>query len=136
MSPMSASDLEANFHPSDVMVFARSPFPFVDTFHRSEIEIAAGMLVAAMVHHGDEWAPMLPKQISEWLEAEQRKPESHWAKLFANTSFEPDFDDLIEDSWGCWIGDETEGRRRPIALTQTALDRIREKGLIRGRSSE
>ena len=39
---------------------------------------------------------------------------------------------LIADGWAHWVGDESEGRSRPIELTPAAFDRMREKGWVSG----
>ena len=119
--------MTADFKPSQVAMLSKSVLPFIGTFDHSEAETAAAVLVAAMAHHGDEWAPMLPAQLGEWMKSETAKPEGRWAKLFENPFLRPDFDELVEKGWARWVGDEAEGRKRALELTDKALDRIREK---------
>lgn len=122
--------LHAKFAPSQVKMFSRSFFPFIDTFKNTEAEIAAGMMVAAMVFHGNEWKALLPQQVGEWLEWIKSSRKDPWWELLNNPIARPDFDRLIADGFTRFVGDEAEERKRPIELTEKAFDRIREKGWV------
>jgi hypothetical protein len=111
-------------------MLSKSWLPFIDTFGHSEAETAAAMLVAAMACHGDVWAPMLPAELGAWMKAEAANPEGRWAKLFDNPFLRPDFGELVSEGWARWVGDEAEGRKRPLELTDKALVRIVEKGWV------
>lgn len=117
-----------DFKPSQVAMLSKSYLPFIGTFGSAEIEMAAGVIVAALAHHGDEWAPILSGQIGEWMACLPK--ESRWRDILSNPFTQIDVDQLIKGGWARWVGDESQGRKRPIELTQAALERIREKGFV------
>lgn len=117
-----------DFKPSQIDVFHRSFLPFIGTFDHSEVESAAGILVSAMAHHGDEWKFIGPKDIGEWSQVELKNGE-HWSKLFKNPFLQPDFHKLVAEGWAEWE-DGAFGPGAPLKFTQKALDRMKEKGWV------
>jgi hypothetical protein len=61
------SGVMIDFKPSEIDPFARSLVPFVATFRHAESEVFAAMLVGALVMYGDEWRPVVPREIGLFL---------------------------------------------------------------------
>ncbi len=117
-----------SFKPSEVGLF-RSFLPFIDTFKHSEVELAAGILVATMVYKGDVWESIGNEQIREWMEDEKQKGE-YWSELFKNPFARPDFYQLVDDGWAVWEG-EPAGKESLLRLTQATFNRLVEKNWVK-----
>jgi hypothetical protein len=110
--------------PSDISLRTSYP-PLVDTMGKSELEIAAAMLVRTCQLQGDEFAPKEPRQIGEALkhDAESNPPIEPLASLarIPVAIVCPDFRGLVAAGFARWTtGDE----HAPIEFTQSGLDAI------------
>jgi hypothetical protein len=112
-----------DFTPADV--FLNTVPPLLATMGKSEAEAAAAMLVRAMQVHGNVWAPMLPRDMGLVLRADLGGKVEPWSSLNRNPFFRPNFDLLIEKGFARWVGDESEGRGRPVEFTAAGLEKLR-----------
>lgn len=99
----------------------RAFLPFIDTFQKTEREIAMGCIIAALAFHGDRWAPLSLQQVQAWMREEKREV---WTALFRNPFARPDFHALIE---GGWVTATGEGEAQLLEVTDKTLARLVER---------
>ena len=86
------------------------------------------MMVLASAFHGDEWKPLEPKAIGEWLksvlDAEIPKGEKGnvWQQLNHNPFFRPHPHTLVKEGFARFVGD---GPGAPIEVTEVGLEAMR-----------
>lgn len=106
-----------SFKLSQVDPLARSYLPFVALLGKSEMEVTAGVLIAACQHYGDVWQALRPPQISAWLRDVGRTHE-RWGPVVTNPfATRWAFDTLIERGWARWADGAEGDRTGPIELT-------------------
>ena len=109
-----------DFKPSDVRLNDSFP-PLTATMGRVEREAAAACLLLACHHHGDAWAPMLPRQLGEALKEAVSSATEPWVSLNRNPFFRPDFYELVEKGFARW----TEGEGGPLEFTDAGFQALR-----------
>jgi hypothetical protein len=80
--------------PSDVILCG--PVPLVDTMHRIEREIAAGLIIRTLQVNGDVWRPVRLDELHTVFLADCAAGTEPWASLDSNPMYRPDFIDLAE----------------------------------------
>jgi hypothetical protein len=108
------------FKPSEVALHV--PLPFVGTFDKTEVEIAAGMLVHALAMRGNEWRAIDWPEIAAVLKVDLEAKRQPWKSLVTNPFLRPDFHRLVKDGYASWQGAAGES---PMALTEAAFERIK-----------
>jgi hypothetical protein len=99
----------ADLKPSEV-VFRSFPFCLVDTLGKTELEIAAGIIVEYCKEHGDHWQRVTWQQIREFLRPQQEK---------LNPFAMPNFHGLAPLGLALWHDDDAS-----IELTSKCLSLI------------
>lgn len=107
-----------DFKPSQIVI--DTPMPFIDTFKKSEAEVAAALIVLASVRGGGEWAPVFPHEIGELIRSDPAVRE--W---LSNTFVRPDVYRLIADGFAEWVGEKPERGDRAVRLTDKGLEALR-----------
>lgn len=108
--------------PSDVSLRTSYP-PLVDTMGKSELEIAAAMLLRACQLDGDVFGPKTPREIGEAIkhDSEADPPIEPLASL-GRTPIAfcfPDFRGLVAAGFARWT---TEDEHAPVEFTQAGID--------------
>lgn len=108
--------------PSDILL--HDPIPLTDVFGRAEAEQAAGLMISALVASDDTWRGVTPKEIGEFLKSviDAKEDPPVWMN---NPFFKPDIDDLIKREFAEWVGDDSEGRSRPVRFTPYGMRKLR-----------
>lgn len=101
--------------PSDIYLDPGAPL--VSTMGRAEIEHAATLLVRACQALGDEWQPIMAKQVGEVMKADIEAGVEPIKSLARNPFFRPDFHELV--ARGFAQGDLAN--HGPIALTEKGI---------------
>lgn len=109
-----------NFKPSDVIL--SSPIPLVDTFDKSEIEIAVAFVVHALVETGDRWRPIAWPELRKVLDDDYAQSRQPWRSLATNPFLKPGFAATVAAGFMRQegAGDDTG----TLELTGAALDRL------------
>jgi hypothetical protein len=106
------------FKPSQVVL---TGVPLSGTMGRSEVEVAAALLVMACVHHGDQWQALTLDQIADAIHARIKdEPVASWNR---NPFLRPDIDGLVAGGWVERTSPEEE-RRSPLRFTTKGLDAL------------
>jgi hypothetical protein len=110
-------------------IYINSANPLTDTFQKAEAEQAAALLIYAS--NPDRWEPSTLAALSARLKAYMGSAEQLGAhavfvkRWICNPVFRPNIDRLIADGFAEWVGDETEGRKRPVRFTAAGLKALR-----------
>ncbi len=104
-----------DFRPREVSTIG--PIPFIATFGRAELEVAAGWIVVAMATRDDTWDPVGAEELTEAAVA-QRNSLTWMDNPFAR----PDFQGLVEGGHAEYVS-EKPGRR--IRFTESGRERLR-----------
>lgn len=88
--------------------FRSFPFCLVDTLGKTELEVAAGILVMYCAEHGDEWQPVTREQVREFL-------REHVEKL--NPFAPPDFVGLQRLGLATWHAETAALQLTPKCLS-------------------
>jgi hypothetical protein len=107
------------FKPSAVVL--TTP-PFTGTFRKTEIEIAAGLIVCALAHTGDTWRALPARELGATLErllSEAVEPIKSWAR---NPFMRPDFAGLVAGGFATRGGDDGN---QTLELTPAAFEALK-----------
>lgn len=110
--------------PSDVYLW-RGLLPLIDTFGRSELEMAATCIVRTCVQNGDVWQwvtlPMMGAALGEDIKNDKR-----WQELNRNPFVpKPDVRGLVRGGFAECDGDIDVVPCGPVRFTEAGLDVLR-----------
>lgn len=112
------------FKPSDVRMW-RSVLPLIDTFGHAETEFAAALIVLASKHAGDEWQPLVLKQLAEAMKKEgEEGGQLHHLRTNSFLPY-PDLRRLVEDGFAFFGGDPDADPAPTIQFTAKGYDVLR-----------
>lgn len=107
--------------PSEVRMW-NGVLPFVGSaFGHAETEFAAGLLVLACRFHGDQWQPLITRQLGEMMKKEL-EPEGQLHHLKNNPFARPDLRGLVRDGFAEFLGDpDCSDPPTPIQFTAKGM---------------
>lgn len=110
-----------DFKPSQVALDV-TVVPLLDTFGQAEVEAAAAWIVLGLQKTVDDWQPIAPLDVARTVRNHLGRKGYGW---LSNPFLVPHFDALIEGGFARWVGPESEGRKRPVELTEIGIERLR-----------
>jgi hypothetical protein len=121
------------FKPSQVDFFGSFP-PLVDTFEKTECEVAAVYLVSTMAATGDAWRPVTWSDCAVVITSALKSVEEKGYKnvgpgdrliedLAKNPYCKPDFHKLAKLGYARWLGEP--GGKTPLELTEAGIEKLR-----------
>lgn len=105
----------ADFKPSDVPLYG---VPLTDTFGKTEMEVAAALLVRTLQRGGDTWRPVPSEELLAAAKADMDEDVRPIASLLRNPFLRPDFGALDRRDFTRFDGTSRE-------LTALGLDVLR-----------
>jgi hypothetical protein len=111
-----------DFKPSHVNLRGSFP-PLIGTMKKTEVEMAAALLVRICHLHGDAWAPVAPKDVASTLRTDVEAGHEPFASLAGNPFFRPDMFALCALGFARWL--EPENERSPVEFTEQGLEAMR-----------
>lgn len=108
-------------------IIVSGPTPLTACFGKAEAEQAAVLLLLGMQAAGT-WDSVSLQQIKAHLRVlcdSNTAGGGNFARWLKNPFFQPDIDLLITGGFAEWVGNETEGRKRPVRFTATGLAALR-----------
>lgn len=90
--------------PSEVDLCASFP-PLVGTMGRTEVEIAAALLVRACQVGGDAWQDVSTATLAEVITADLAAKREPFTSINRNPFCRPDVHDLVKRGFAEWVGE-------------------------------
>lgn len=109
--------IPSGFPPSAVLLDRSFP-PLIDTFGKTEVEIAAAFVVRACQVEGDRWQPVTMTALGRVLRADMEAKTDPLYALSANPFARPDFHRLVAGGYAKWDGD---GEPKALELTPAGI---------------